>query len=178
MCWKGEGRRRCEPCLPLPACGERSVAVASAEADRVRGRNNMREARTTRTIRSRSLRRQSTDAESKLWNRLRSRTLHNCKFVRQEPIGPYTVDFICREQRLIIEVDGGQHATDARDVIRDRWLSAHRYRILRFWNNDVLSNIDGVLETIAASLQIDAPPHPTRLRSAPAGRPLPASGER
>ena len=136
----------------------------------------MREARIARTMRS--LRRQSTDAENMLWNRLRSRAFCGNKFVRQEPIGPYTVDFICREQRLIIEVDGGQHATDPRDAVRDRWFSAHRYRFLRFWNNDVLSNIDGVLETIAASLPIDAAPHPTRLRSASTGRPLPASGER
>jgi very-short-patch-repair endonuclease len=66
--------------------------------------------------------------------------------------GPYIVDFACRERRLIIEVDGGQHATDERDAVRDQWLAGHRYRVLRFWNNDVLGNIDGVLETIAAAL--------------------------
>src|SRR5262245_61709312 len=103
------------------------------------------------------------------------------KFVRQEPIGPYVVDFVCRERRLIIEVDGGQHATDGRDAVRDRWLNDHRYRVLRFWNNDVLGNIDRVLETIATALQAETPPHPDRCpltRIADAIRPLPASGER
>ena len=113
----------------------------------------MRGANDKKTQRSRRLRRDSTAAELKLWNRLRARTIDGCKFVRQEPIGPFIVDFVCRERRLVIEVDGGQHATDARDAVRDRWLSDQRYRVLRFWNNDVLGNIDGVLETIAMALQ-------------------------
>jgi len=77
--------------------------------------------------------------------------------VRQEPIGPYVVDFACRERRLIVEVDGGQHADNQDDVVRDRWLTEHRYRVLRFWNNDVVQNIDGVLETIAAALSTERP---------------------
>jgi very-short-patch-repair endonuclease len=97
-----------------------------------------------------------------LWRRLRARSLCGHKFVRQEPIGPYIVDFVCREQRLVIEVDGGQHAIDKRDAVRDRWLAQHRYRVLRFWNNDVLGNMDGVLEMIAAALPPDSPPHPDR----------------
>ncbi len=88
-----------------------------------------------------------------------------CKFVRQEPIGPYIVDFACREHRLVIEVDGGQHATDPRDAIRDQWLADHRYRVLRFWNNEVLGNIDGVIETIATALSAAAPPPPPDRRS-------------
>jgi len=112
----------------------------------------VRGANEKKTERARGLRRQSTKAELKLWNRIRSRSIDGCKFVRQEPIGPYIVDFVCRERRLIIEVDGGQHATDERDAVRDQWLADHRYRVLRFWNNDVLGNIDGVLETIAAAL--------------------------
>jgi len=71
------------------------------------------------------------------------------------------VDFVCREYRPVIEVDGGQHAESAGDAIRDAWLIDHRYRVLRFWNNDVLSNIDGVLEVIAMALA-EAPPHPDR----------------
>ena len=102
-----------------------------------------------------------TDAETKLWYRLRSRQLNGHKFVRQEPIGPYTVDFVCRECRLIIEVDGGQHAANMRDVVRDKWLVAHNCRVLRFWNSGVLGNIGGVLETIASALA-EAPPHPER----------------
>jgi len=112
----------------------------------------MRGANSGKTTRARTLRRSSTDAERRLWNRIRSRTLSGHKFVRQEPIGPYVVDFVCREQRLIIEIDGGQHATGKRDGARDQWLADHRYRVLRFWNNDVLQNIDGVLQTIAAAL--------------------------
>jgi len=112
----------------------------------------MREAKPQRTDRSRRLRRDATDAERRLWYRLRARQIAGAKFVRQDPIGPYVVDFACREQRLIVEVDGGQHATDLRDAVRDQWLSDRGYRVLRFWNNDVLANTEGVLETIAAAL--------------------------
>ena len=121
----------------------------------------MREADEIKTARARRLRREATDAETALWHRLRSRALDGHKFVRQEPIGPYTVDLICRERRLVIEVDGGQHADNARDVARDKWLANQNYRVLRFWNNDVLGNMAGVLETIAAALA-EAPPHPDR----------------
>jgi very-short-patch-repair endonuclease len=112
----------------------------------------MRDANSIRTGRARRLRRDETDAERRLWYRLRSRQIEGAKFVRQERIGPYVVDFACRERRLIVEVDGGQHATDPRDAVRDQWLSDRGYRVLRFWNNDVLANTEGVLETIAAAL--------------------------
>jgi very-short-patch-repair endonuclease len=105
-----------------------------------------------KTGRARRLRRDTTDAERKLWNRLRARSIDGYKFVRQEPTGPFIVDFVCRERRLVVEVDGGQHATDPRDPVRERWLVDHNYRVLRFWNNDVLANIDGVLEVIAMAL--------------------------
>ena len=134
----------------------------------------MRGANVRKTARARRLRLNSTDAELRLWNRLRSRAIEGCKFVWQEPIGHYVVDFVCRERRLIVEVDGGQHAENERDQIRDRWLRDHNYRVWRFWNNDVLSNTAGVLETIASALHGEAPPHPTAF----GGRPLPASGER
>jgi very-short-patch-repair endonuclease len=134
----------------------------------------MRGENVLKTDRSRRLRRSSTDAESRLWNRLRSRAIKGHKFVRQEPIGRYVVDFVCREQRLVIEVDGSQHADSPLDSVRDRWLHDHNYRVLRFWNNDVLLNIEGVLETIASALDAAIPPHPLASRS----RPLPASGER
>ena len=68
------------------------------------------------------------------------------------PIGPNAVDFVCRERRLAIEVDGGQHATEKRDAARDGWLKQHCYRVVRFWNSDLLTNIDGVLEVVAAAL--------------------------
>ena len=123
---------------------------------------------------ARKLRSNSTDAELRLWNRLRSRNLEGCKFVRQEPIGRYVVDFVCRERRLVIEIDGGQHSDNKSDLMRDHWLRQHNYGVLRFWNNDVLMNMDGVLDVIARALHEERPPHPTAL----GGRPLPASGER
>ena len=105
-----------------------------------------------KTARARRLRHDSTDAERKLWYCLRARSIDGAKFVRQEPIGPYVVDFVCRARRLVIEVDGGQHATDTRDAARSQWLAARGYRVLRFWNNEVLRNLDGVLEVIAAAV--------------------------
>ena len=121
----------------------------------------MRGVNEVKTRRARRLRESATDAETALWHKLRSRRLNGYKFVRQEPIGPYTVDLICRECRLVIEVDGGQHADSPRDAVRDKWLIDHNYRVLRFWNNDVLGNMAGVLETIATALA-EAPPHPDR----------------
>jgi len=121
----------------------------------------LRSADEIKTDRARRLRKAATDAESALWYRLRSRRLGGHQFIRKEPIGPYTVDFICRERRLIVEVDGGQHAENPRDAVRDRWLAERNYRVLRFWNNDVLGNMAGVLETIETTLA-EAPPHPDR----------------
>ncbi len=112
----------------------------------------MRKANTTRNSRARRLRLDATDAEKRLWYRLRARQIDGAKFVRQDPIGPYVVDFSCRERKLVVEVDGGQHATDKRDALRDSWLIDRGYRVLRFWNNDVLANTEGVLESIAAAL--------------------------
>jgi very-short-patch-repair endonuclease len=131
----------------------------------------MRDANSSRIAFARRLRRDSTDAERRLWYRLRSRQISSAKFVRQERIGPYTVDFVCRDRRLIIEVDGGQHATDPLDAVRDSWLHDRGYRVLRFWNNDVLSNTDGVLEAIAAAL-METAGAPTR-GEAPSPRPSP-----
>jgi very-short-patch-repair endonuclease len=126
----------------------------------------MRGAEIGQTNLSRHFRRRTTIAERVLWNRLRARALCGLKFVRQEPVGPCIVDLVCREQRLIIEVDGGQHGGSSRDAIRDRWLRNHGYRVLRFWNNDVIANTDGVLEAIVDTLQRD------RLL-----QPVPAMGE-
>jgi very-short-patch-repair endonuclease len=134
----------------------------------------MGSANAIKTGRARRLRHNSTDAELRLWHRLRSRSIDGHKFVRQEPIGPYVVDFICRERRLIIEVDGGQHADNEQDRLRGRWLVEHNYRVMRFWNNEVLGNTSGVLEAIMAALRAETPPHPPAF----GGRPLPASGER
>jgi very-short-patch-repair endonuclease len=100
----------------------------------------------------RRLRRQSTDAEMVLWLSVRDRRLCGCKFVRQEAIESFIVDFVCRERTLIIEVDGGQHADNPKDRARDAALNAAGFQVLRFWNTDVLRNKNGVLEVIAAAL--------------------------
>ena len=99
---------------------------------------------------ARSLRRNSTDAEQLLWQRLRNRQLAGLKFRRQVPMGPYVADFFCLKAGLIVEVDGGQHATaQDSDAARTAWLESRGYRVIRFWNNEVIENIQGVLETIA-----------------------------
>ena len=101
---------------------------------------------------ARRLRVNQTDAETVLWNHIRNRQIDGHKFVRQQPIGGYVCDFVCRERLLIVEVDGGQHNESATDAIRDRRLVEDGYRVLRFWNNDVLGNLEGVLTTIQAEL--------------------------
>lgn len=101
----------------------------------------------------RGLRQRQTDAERKLWFALRDRRLGGFKFVRQEAIAGYIADFVCRDAKLIVEADGGQHADNPDDRKRDETLQAEGYRILRFWNNDILGNIEGVLTTILAALR-------------------------
>ena len=101
---------------------------------------------------ARNLRVSQTDAEKVLWHRIRNRQIDGHKFVRQVPISGYICDFVCRERRLVIEVDGGQHNESSADVIRDRRLTEDSYCVLRFWNNDVLGNIEGVLTTIQIEL--------------------------
>jgi very-short-patch-repair endonuclease len=116
--------------------------------------------------RARGLRETMTDAERKLWYRLRNRQLDGHKFRRQHEIDPYIVDFVCAEAMLIVELDGGQHAEQQKyDDRRTRHLEAKGYRVLRFWNNDALMKIENVLEVILASLASPAP-HPDPL---PAG---------
>jgi len=95
---------------------------------------------------ARDLKKNSTDVERKLWHRLRSRNFFNLKFRRQEPIDKYIVDFVCYEKKLIIELDGGQHNEFMeKDIPRTEALQEQGYKIIRFWNNEVLNNIDGVL---------------------------------
>ena len=102
---------------------------------------------------ARRLRVNQTDAEIVLWNRLRNRQIDGHKFVRQEPIAGYICDFVCREKSLVIEVDGGQHSESEDDVARDRRLRDEGYRVLRFWNNEVLGNIEGVLLNLQRELR-------------------------
>ena len=103
---------------------------------------------------ARILRRDATLAERRLWQQLRFRQLDGHRFRRQAPIGRFVVDFVCFEQRLIVEVDGGQHAERAQeDAKRTRWLEGEGFRVLRFWNSDVLQNTEAVVESIRGALR-------------------------
>ena len=109
---------------------------------------------------ARRLRANPAEAERTLWRHLRGRQVGGHKFRRQQPVGYDIVDFVCLRERLVVEVDGGQHGP-ARDSDRDAWLARRRYRVLRFWNNDVLANPDGVVQEIATALDKNIPPTPT-----------------
>jgi very-short-patch-repair endonuclease len=121
--------------------------------------------------RAQRLRLEMTEAERKLWSVLRNRGIEGAKFRRQQPIGPFIADFVCQERRLIIEADGGQHADRLADASRTAFLESKGYRVLHFWNNDILKNIDGERRRSPASSQ---PLTPLALC---ASRPLPR-GER
>jgi very-short-patch-repair endonuclease len=111
--------------------------------------------------RARRLRQDMTDAERKLWSILRMDQMQALRFRRQVPIGPYVADFVCHEARLIIEVDGGQHDLSSdMELKRTRFLEGEGYRLIRFWNNEVLANLDGVYTTIIGALDRHHP-HPT-----------------
>jgi very-short-patch-repair endonuclease len=97
---------------------------------------------------ARKLRADMTDAERLLWLKIRSSQLYGLKFRRQHTLPPYTVDFFCDELNLIIELDGGQHSPES-DELRTSYLQGKGFKILRFWNNDVLENIEGVLQVIS-----------------------------
>ncbi len=106
---------------------------------------------------AKKLRINSTDTEKYLWKYLRGRQLEGFKFRRQHPIGKYIADFINLERKIIIEVDGGQHLENKKDKLRDRWLKEQGYEVLRFWDNEVLTNIEGVLELIREKLLSPSP---------------------
>jgi very-short-patch-repair endonuclease len=113
-------------------------------------------------LRSRQLRKNMTDAEKKLWRGLRKNQINEHKFRRQFSLGKYIVDFVCLELKLIIEVDGGQHQDQSTyDEKRDAWLRSQNFNVLRFWNNEVLQNFEGVIEKILYEMEQPAPPIPT-----------------
>jgi very-short-patch-repair endonuclease len=121
---------------------------------------------TSNTGLAKGLRRHQTDAERVLWLRLRDRRLGGWKFRRQKPIDRYIVDFCCADARVIVELDGGQYAEHAaQDIERTRVLESFGYLVLRYWNNEVIRNTDGVLEDILRTLNYQAPepPHPNPL---------------
>jgi very-short-patch-repair endonuclease len=116
--------------------------------------------------RARQLRTESTPAEALLWRLLRNRQLLSHKFRRQQPLGPFIVDFCCLSARLIIELDGGQHAKRSlEDLRRTKWLQDQGFRVIRFWNHEVMRNPEAVWQQICRSLEAvlrggAAPPHP------------------
>lgn len=131
-----------------PLVGEEGARVAQRRG-KVRGK-----APSPTTVRARELRRNATDAEKRLWALLRE-GLPAAKFRRQVPLGPYFADFASHGCRLILEIDGGQH-DEATDAARTAFLHGEGYRVIRFWNHDVMQNPEGVLATIAAAFT----PHP------------------
>jgi very-short-patch-repair endonuclease len=113
-----------------------------------------------RVPRARLLRRDATEAERKLWQHPRQPPFKHHHFRRQATIGPYFADFASHQLKLVIEVDGGQHSENAADERRTSYLASNGYRVLRFWNNDVIENMSGVLSTIDTAINADRPPTP------------------
>jgi very-short-patch-repair endonuclease len=121
--------------------------------------------------RARSLRQNMTEAERRIWQMLRSHQMAGYGFRRQVPIGRYIADFVCREARLIVEIDGGQHdRASPQEAERGRFLQSEGYRILRFWNNEVLANLDGVHQTTVDWLAGAPPPQPSPIEGEGAQR--------
>ncbi|MFZ3017205.1 MAG: endonuclease domain-containing protein [Gallionella sp.] len=128
--------------VPSPACG-RGLGRGPA----------LNKAKTLRT--------NQTGAEQRLWYHLRAHRFMGLKFKRQKPMGRYIVDFVCMERRLIIEIDGGQHAEQVEyDKRRDAWLRSQGYTVLRFWNNEVMQQLEGVLEQVRCALTLSPNPSP------------------
>jgi very-short-patch-repair endonuclease len=105
-----------------------------------------------KTTQARRLRQNETEEEYRLWSELRNRLLNGYKFSRQVPLGPYVVDFICREERLVVEIDGFHHAESQSDIARTQWLNAKGYSVLRFWNHEITRGRRAVLDTTLAAL--------------------------
>jgi len=148
---------------PSPLAGEGPLERSDS---RVRGRRELL------LKRAKAMRHEPTPAEIAVWRLLRDRRLERYKFRRQARIDPYIVDFVCLERRLIVEADGSQHAESDYDARRDAFLSNEGFSVLRFWNNDVLTNPAGVFDAILAALTTPHPP--TAARRVP---PSPARGE-
>jgi very-short-patch-repair endonuclease len=106
---------------------------------------------------AKKLRTNQTDAELRVWQALRAGRLMNYKFKRQVPIAEFITDFVCFEQKLIIEIDGGQHLGSTQDAFRDAKLKAMGFRVIRFWNNDVMQNLEGILMVVLQQLQTSTP---------------------
>ena len=140
--------------------GGRPLSPYAGERVRVRGRapggNQQRMARLT--AHARRLRHDQTDAERRLWSRLRGRQCGGAKFRRQHPVPPFITDFCCVERRLVVELDGSQHAaTPEADLRRTQFLQSEGYKVLRFWDTEVLQQLDAVVDVIQRALQTPSP---------------------
>ena len=164
--------------VPLPT-GERSGAAPLRPGEGVLAAKPMP---ATKTL-ARQMRRQPTDAEHLLWRELRNRLLNGFRFSRQVRIGTYICDFCCRSEKLVVELDGSQHAmNEISDLRRTAWLTRNGYSVLRFWNDEIVFERGAVLDTILAALEGRLqPPHPTQasaqLRFAVPSYPSPRRGE-
>jgi very-short-patch-repair endonuclease len=143
---------------------EKITSPWQGEVDREAGGRGSRFSRTEAiTKRARSLRANMTDAEAKLWNALRREQVRGISFRRQRPIAPYVLDFYAPRLKLAVEVDGGQHAEQRKQADDDRteYLAAKGISVVRYWNNDVLSNLEGVLSDLVAHIERLAPAEAT-----------------
>jgi very-short-patch-repair endonuclease len=129
--------------------------------------------KTTRAI-ARRMRVHSTDAEKAMWLILRGRRLKDFKFRRQAPFQSYILDFVCFERKLVVEIDGGQHANSSRDTVRDNFLTSEGFAVARYWNNEVLQNAEGVQTDLLNRLEHLTPHPPHRYRGS---APSPTGGE-
>ena len=123
---------------------------------------------------AKSLRKRMTDAERRLWYRLRAHRLAGLKFKRQVPIGPFVADFASLSKKIVIELDGGQHSNNLYDASRDQYMRERGFRVLRFWNNDVLRSTDAILEIMQLAVSEKTPSPGSALRAEP---PSPRRGE-
>ncbi len=142
---RGEGSNpAASSSLPSPLVGEGGDARSALTGEGPAGR----------TLRlAKHLRKNMTDAETRLWHELRAKRFEDYKFKRQVPIGRYIADFACLTHKLIVEVDGSQHEGSEHDVIRDQWLAGQGFRVLRLWNRELLLDLDGALLSILAALK-------------------------
>jgi dTMP kinase len=150
-------RRPTPPPGPLPQGEGEKNAVVAAPPPLVGGGRGEGSARTT-YAHARTMRQLPTPPERRLWRALRAKSLDGLKFRRQAPIGRYIVDFCCHEAKLVVEVDGITHAEPGSDAVRDAWLRGEGFLILRFWNNEIMANVAGVLETILTAAHTRLPP--------------------
>ena len=169
--------RNASPTTPSPLVGEGFPSRSCASEALRKSHGGKGEGESSPAVgRARALRSRMTDAERKLWRMLRDRRFAGAKFRRQVPLGHYVPDFLSFERQVVIEVDGGQHSGKASDVARDNWFQSQGFTVVRFWNNDVLTNLDGVAVRLLEVIEKNTP-HPASQPRAAAMPPSPTRGE-